>query len=76
MAARMDHTWKNIGHKIDHNGELPFRDVFDVMLAFLRSHIAMLTVREYFLVSRRTKTDVRNSLGDDTLEALLVVKSN
>ena len=76
MAARMDHTWKNIGHKIDHSGELPFRDVSDVMLGILTIPHSSAHCERVFSCVRKNKTDVRNSLGDDTLEALLVVKSN
>ena len=70
MAAIMDHTWKNIGHKIYHNGELPFSDVSDVMLGILTIPRSSAHSERVFTCVRKNKTDVRNSLGDDTLEAL------
>ena len=76
MDARMDHTWNKIGRRVDAEGVVPFRDVADVMLGILTIPHSRAHCERVFSFVRKNKTDTRSSMGDDTLEALMVVKSS
>ena len=76
MDARMDHTWNNIGRRVDAEGVVAFRDVADVMLGILTIPHSSAHCERVFSCVRKNKTDTRSSMGDDTLEALMVVKSS
>ena len=55
---------------------MPFRDVADVMLGILTIPHSSANCKRVFSGVRKNKTDKRSSMGDDTLEALTVVKSS
>ena len=76
MDTRMDRTWNKIGCRVDTEGVVPFRDVADVMLGILKIPHSNAHCEKVFSCVRKNKTDTRSSMGDDTLEALMVVKSS
>jgi hypothetical protein len=71
---RVDATWSAIGKHIDETGEAPYTHLAQVMLGILTiPHLSAHCERVFSCV--RKITDQRATLGDKTLQSLLVVKS-
>ena len=68
----MDCTWNKIGRRVDSEGVVPFRDVADVMLGILTIPHSSSYCERVFSCVHKNKTDTRSSMGDDTLEAMMV----
>ena len=74
-ADRIDMTWVKISQIKDGEDEYCFRNLAKVMLGILTIPHSNASCERIFSCVRKNKTDQRASLGSDTLDALLVVKS-
>lgn len=74
MRDRMDATWVAIGNLKDEEGRFFLRDLSKTMCGILRIQHSSAHCERVFSV-RENRTDQRASLGDKTLESLLVLKS-
>lgn len=72
---RVDATWSAIGKHIDETGEAPYTHLAQVMLGILTIPHSSAHCERVFSCVRKIKTDQRATLGDKTLQSLLVVKS-
>ena len=76
VRDRMDLSWKALSDKKNGGGVKPFQALASVMLGILTIPHSSAHCERVFSCVRQNKTDTRNALGDDTLESLLVLKSN
>ena len=72
---RMDETWSTIGDIKDENGIQILKALSKVMLGILSIPHSCAHCERVFSTVRKNRTNQRASTGDDTLEALLVLKS-
>ena len=72
VKSRMDETWFAIGNIRDKDGIQPLKAV---MLGILAIPHSSSHCERIFSTVRKNRTDQRASLSDDTLEALLILKS-
>lgn len=72
---RADFTWSAIGEMKDVAGELLFRSLSSVMLGILTIPHCNASCERIFSQVRKNKTDQRASLGAETMDALMVLKS-
>ena len=72
----MDLSWKELSDKKNGSGVKPFQTVASVMLGILAIPHSSAHCERVFSCVRQNKTDTRNALGNDTLESLLMLKSN
>ena len=77
IKPRLDETWSAIGHITDEDGSKPLKELPSMMVGLLViAHSRALTLWEFlFLTVRKNRTDQAASLADETLEAMLVLKS-
>ena len=75
MAERIDNTWSAVGNLKDETGEQTMKELSKVMCGFLTVSHSSAHCERVFSCVRKKCTDQRSSLGDDTLESLLVLKS-
>jgi hypothetical protein len=73
---RVDTTWVAIGKLKDAAGEPIFRNLAAVMLGILTIPHSNASCERIFSCVRKNKTDQRASMGIETLDALMVVKSH
>lgn len=71
----MDATWVAIGNLKDEEGRFFLRDLSKTMCGILCIPHSSAHCEWVFSVVRKNRTDQRASLGDKTLESLLVLKS-
>ena len=75
IKPRLDETWSAIGHITDEDGSHPLKELSFVMLGLLAIPHSSSHCERVFSTVRKNRTDQRASLADDTLEAMLVLKS-
>lgn len=75
LKSRMDEQWKQIALLTDENGNIFFHELSEVMLAVLTIPHSSAHCERVFSTVRKNRTDQRSSLSDDTLQALLTLKS-
>ena len=75
MAEHIDNTWSAVGNLKDETGEQTMKELSKVMCGFLTVSHSSAHCERVFSCVRKKRTDQRSSLGDDTLESLLVLKS-
>lgn len=73
-CKRIDEKWTLIGQCRNEGGSLMFHDLAEFMLGILCIPHSSAHCERVFSVVRKNRTDQRASLGDGTLEALLVIK--
>ena len=74
--TRYDEVWSMIGEVRDESGQQPFKNLAKVMKGILVIPHSSAHCERVFSTVRKNRTDQCASLSDDTLEALLVLKSN
>ena len=74
-SDRIDLTWSNIGNMKDLDGSFKFKELSLFMLGILTIPHSSAHCERIFSCVRKNRTEQRSCLGDDTLEALLVIKS-
>ena len=74
-SDRIDLTWSNIGNMKDLCGSVKFKEVSLLMLGILTIPHSSAHCERIFSCVRKNRTEQRSCLGDDSLEALLVIKS-
>lgn len=74
-CKRIDEKWVAIGQVRNEGGSLMFHELAEFMLGILCIPHSSAHCERVFSVVRKNRTDQRASLGDTTLEALLVIKS-
>lgn len=74
-SGAMDKLWVAIGNMKDSEHEYRFRNLAHVMIGILTIPHSNASCERVFSIVRKNKTDQRASLGRETLDALLVVKS-
>ena len=73
---RLDETWKTIAELKDDNGAVLLKHLPRFMLSLLTIPHSSAHCERVFSCVRKNRTDQRASMGNDTLDALLVVKSD
>lgn len=76
IGTRIDDTWRSIAGCVDEDNNLMFENVAKVMFGILAIPHSSAHCERIFSCVRKNRTDQRASLGDSTLEALLVLKSS
>jgi len=74
-CKRIDEKWVAIGQVRNEGGSLMFHELAEFMLAILCIPHSSAHCEMVFSVVRKNRTDQRASLGNTTIEALLVIKS-
>ena len=75
VTDRIDDTWSAIGNLKDETGEQTMKELSKVMCGILTVPHSSAHYERVFSCVGKTRTDQRSSLGDDTLESVLVLKS-
>lgn len=75
MAERIDNTWSAVGNLKDETGEQTMKELSKGMCGILTVSHSSAHCERVFSCVRKKCTDQRSSLGDDTLESLLVLKA-
>ena len=73
---RIDEVWAKVGEMKDVSGDRPYLNLLKVMRGILVIPHSSAHCERVFSTVRKNRTDQRASLGDKTLESLLVLKSN